>query len=67
MQTVSRSCRRSAARVLFLWPGAGEKNALQEAIVGAVTAGPPELQAQVGAGLGCELVAGFRGCCPGVG
>ncbi len=26
---------------------AGEKNALQEAIVGAVTAGPPELQAQV--------------------
>lgn len=32
---------------------AGEKNALQEAIVGAVTAGPPELQAQVGSqGLG---------------
>lgn len=34
-------------------PPAGEKNALQEAIVGAVTAGPPELQAQ----------ASGRGCC----
>ncbi|PRW59064.1 HASTY 1-like isoform X1 isoform B [Chlorella sorokiniana] len=40
-----------ATQVRELWDAgrirAGEKNALQEAIVGAVTAGPPELQAQV--------------------
>lgn len=40
-----------ASQVRQLWEQglirAGEQNALQEAIVGAVTAGPPELQAQV--------------------